>query len=205
MEQRGYTYPLYAKILHLGMAITGVAAFLTGEVAEDGGHSAGYLLHAWLGLSLAAFVLMRVARGCIGPGPLRFSGWSLFSRRQWMLGWQDLRGLLLLQLPKRGMHEGLAGLTQAFGLLLFGWMAATGTGLFVLGDGPVNALFGMTEEIHEVGEALIPLYLALHVGSVIVHSLAGDPIWKRMWKFGTNRRPASTRQAMGDQGVPGTD
>ena len=81
------------------------------------------------------------------------------------------------------MHEGLAGLTQAFGIAIFGWMGATGTGLFLLGGGPEGELFEVVEEIHEVGETLIPLYLALHVGSVLMHSLAGNPIWRRMWTF----------------------
>lgn len=83
-------------------------------------------------------------------------------------------------------REGLSGLTQASGLILFSWMGATGTGLFLLSESQQNTLFEIIEELHEVGEALIPLYLALHVGSVLVHSLAGKSIWQRMWKFKTS-------------------
>lgn len=193
MNTHDYTYPLYARILHVGIAVFGIAAFSTGEFAEDGGNSPGYLLHAYLGLSLATFMILRIARGVAGPGPLRFSGWSPFSRRQWTLAVEDLRSLLHFEVPERGMHEGLAGLTQAFGLLLFAWMAATGTGLFLLVNGPESALLEAVEETHEVGEALIPLYLTLHVGSVIVHAMAGNPIWKRMWTFRTNadERPST--------------
>jgi len=183
MEPQSYTYPLYAKILHVGMAAFGIAAFSTAEFAEDGINSLGYLLHAYLGLSLATFVLLRVIRGIVGSGPLRFSGWSPFTRRQWALASQDLRSLAQFRVPDRGMHEGLAGLTQAFGLLVFGWMALTGTGMFLLAGGPESALLEVVEEVHEIGEALIPLYLTLHVGSVIAHSMSGNPIWKRMWKF----------------------
>jgi len=183
MQTQSYTYPLYAKVLHIGMAAFGIAAFSTGEFAEGGGESLGYLLHAYLGLSLATFILLRSVRGMAGSGPLRFSGWSPFSRRQWALAAQDLRSLRQFEVPERGMHEGLAGLTQAFGLLVFGWMALTGTGMFFLTGGPESALLEAVEEVHEIGEALIPLYLTLHVGSVIVHSMAGNPIWKRMWQF----------------------
>lgn len=183
MDTQSYTYPLYAKVLHIGMAAFGIAAFSTGEFAEGDVNSLGYLLHAYLGLSLATFVSLRVIRGVAGPGPLRFTGWSPFSRRQWAAASQDLRSLVQFKVPDRGMHEGLAGLTQAFGLLVFGWMALTGTGLFILAGGAETALFGVVEEVHEIGEALIPLYLTLHVGSVIAHSMAGNPIWKRMWKF----------------------
>jgi cytochrome b len=188
MANQDYTYPLYAKILHFGMAGFGIVAFLTGELAEDGSNSLGYLLHAYLGLSLAVFVLLRLLRGLIGSGPLRFSDWSPISRHQWKSALQDIRDLLRFRVPERGMHEGLAGLTQAFGIAIFGWMGATGTGLFLLGGGPEGELFEVVEEIHEVGETLIPLYLALHVGSVLMHSLAGNPIWRRMWTFGGKDR-----------------
>ena len=184
MTIQDYSYPWYAKALHFGMAGFCIAAFLTGELAEDGANSLGYLFHAYLGLSLATFVFLRVLRGFIGSGPLRFSDWSPLSRGQWKMAIQDLGSLVRLQVPERGMHEGLAGLTQAFGITVFAWMGATGTGLFLLGGGPESELFEVVEEIHEVGEALIPAYLALHVGSALLHSMAGNPLWRRMWTFG---------------------
>ena len=186
MTEHNYTYPTYAKILHLGLAGFGIAAFLTGEFAEDGNNSFGYLLHAYLGLSLAFFMLLRIIPGLSSSEAMSFSAWSLFSRRQWSFVLQDLRSLLLLRVPERGRHEGLAGLTQAFGLLIFGLMALTGTGLFVLGGGPESGLFEAIEEVHEVGESLIPLYLFLHVGAVILHTIAGNSIWKRMFGFVRN-------------------
>lgn len=190
-----YSYPWYAKVLHLGMAGFGIAAFLTGELAEEGFNSLGYLVHAYLGLSLASFILLRVLHGVIGPGPLRFSDWSPLSRRQWTMAFQDLGSLVRFQVPERGMHEGLAGLTQAFGIAVFALMGATGAGLFFLGGGPESELFELVEEIHEVGEALIPLYLVLHVGSVLLHSLAGNGIWRRMWTFGGRKRLEQAERA----------
>lgn len=188
MTGHNYTYPLLAKILHAGIATFGIAAFLTGENAEGGANSFAYLMHAYLGLSLAAFILLRVIRGAVGSGPLSFSGWSPVSSRQWQLAWEDICSLIRFKVPVRGMHEGIAGLTQAFGLIIFAWMAVTGTGLFLLRGGPESELFEFLEEFHEVGEMLIPLYLLLHVGSVLVHSFAGSPIWQKMWKFRTNTR-----------------
>jgi cytochrome b561 len=85
--------------------------------------------------------------------------------------------------PERDRHQGLAGLTQAFGLLVFLWMSLTGTTLFMLGSGVNSDVFEFVEEIHEVGESLIPLYLALHVGAVLLHTLCGKPIWKKMFNF----------------------
>jgi cytochrome b561 len=183
MSEQNYSYPMYAKILHLGLAGFGIAAFLTGEFAEDGNNSFGYLLHAYLGLSLGLFMLVRFVRGLTTSGAVRPSSWSLFSRRQWTFVFEDLRNLFQLRVPERGKHEGLAGITQAFGLLIFGLMALTGTGLFVLGGGPESGLFETIEEVHELGEALIPLYLFLHVGAVFLHTITGNSVWKRMFSF----------------------
>jgi cytochrome b561 len=183
MTSHEYTYPLYAKALHAGMAIFGITAFLTGEIAENGSNSTGFYIHAYLGLSLTLFVIVRLVSGVSGTGRMGSPSWSPLSTKQWKLASQDVRSLIQLQVPERGMHEGLSGLTQAFGLILFSWMGATGTGLFILNEGQQKTLFEIIEELHEVGEALILLYLALHVGSVLVHSLAGKPIWQRMWKF----------------------
>lgn len=195
MASNDYSYPTYAKILHLGLAVFGITAFLTGEWADNGASSPGYLLHAYLGLSLATAVSLRVLAGFAGPGPMRFSDWSPFSRRQWALAIQDVASLMQFRVPERGMHEGLAGLTQAFGLAIFAWMGASGTGLFLLG-GMESEFFG---KAHEVGEALIPFYLAVHVGSVVVHSLAGKPIWRRMWTFAKK-----TRLARSDESASGS-
>ena len=175
----GYTYPPFARILHLGMALFGIAAYATSELAEEG--TGGYLVHAYLGLSLAAFMLVRIGGGITGRPALAFSGWSPFSARQWSLALDDVRRLIRLDVPERGMHEGLAGLTQFAGIALFAWMGATGTVMFFLGEDSGGDLFEAMEELHEVGESLIPIYLVLHVGSVIVHMLAGHPIWRRMW------------------------
>ncbi len=183
MSEQTYTYPIYAKFIHLGLAAFGIAAFLTGELAEDGATSQGYLLHAYLGLSLTAFILTRIFIGLTSSEALSFKQWSPFSRRQWRLALEDFRTLLRLHVPERDRHQGLAGLTQMFGLAIFAWMALTGTALFILEGGAESELFEFIEEVHEVGESLIPLYLALHVGAVILHTLGGNPVWKKMFKL----------------------
>ena len=180
MTTQNLPYPRWAKVIHLGLALFGITAFLTGELAEHDS-STGYLLHAYLGLSLAAVLLIRVAIGFTASEALSFKDWSPLSRSQWQLAQQDIRAMLKLQLPERDRHQGLAGLVQAFGLLIFSWMALTGTGLFILDGSKESTLFEQIAEVHEVGESLIPLYLALHIGAVILHTLSGNPIWKRMF------------------------
>ncbi|PKI16599.1 cytochrome b/b6 domain-containing protein [Colwellia sp. 12G3] len=176
-----YTYPTYAKLIHLGMAFFGVFAFLTGEFAEDGITSNGYLLHSYLGLSLASVMLIRVAIGFTNASALSFKKWSPFSKQQRQYAIDDFRTLLTFKIPNRERHDGLAGLTQTFGLLIFIWMSVTGTTLFMLGSEGGSNIFEYVEELHEVGESLIPIFLALHVGAVILHTLCGKPIWRKMF------------------------
>ena len=176
-----YTYPAYAKLIHLGMAFFGVFAFITSEFAEDGITSTGYLLHSYLGLSLASIMLLRVTLGFTNSQSLSFKAWSPFSKQQRQYAIEDFRSLFTFKIPKRDRHDGLAGITQAFGLLIFIWMSVTGTALFMLGSENESNIFDFTEELHEVGESLIPIYLALHVGAVILHTLCGKPIWRKMF------------------------
>jgi cytochrome b561 len=183
MNDEKFIYPTYAKLIHLGLAFFGIAAFLTGELAEDGGASIGYLIHSYLGLSLAFIIFIRIFIGFTSTQVLSFKDWSPFSKQQWKFALEDLLTLLSLQVPERRRHQGLAGLTQAFGLLIFFWMALTGTALFILGSGIESEAFEFVEEVHEVGESLIPLYLVLHIGGVIFHTLCGKPIWKKMFSY----------------------
>jgi cytochrome b561 len=169
-----YSYPTYAKLIHLGMAVFGVFAFITGELAEDGITSSGYTLHSYLGLSLASIILIRVAMGFTHSPALSFKAWSPFSKQQRQYVIDDFRSFLTLKIPKRDRHDGLAGFTQAFGLLVFIWMSVTGTILFMLGSESKSNLFEYVVELHEVGESLIPLFLAIHVGAVILHILCGN-------------------------------
>ncbi len=178
-----YEYPTYAKLIHLGLAVFGITAYLTSEFADDDVTSIGYLLHSYLGLSVAAIIILRLVVGVTTQGTLSFKNWSPFSMKQWRLSLDDFRSLLSLKIPERNSHQGLSGVTQAFGLLIFTWMSLTGITLFMLGSDAESKAFEFIEEIHEVGETLIPLYLFLHVGAVALYMLSGKPIWKKMFKF----------------------
>lgn len=183
MNASNYSYSILDKIIHIGLAIFGITAYLTAEGAEHSDGGFGYQLHAYLGLALMAIILLRIFRGYTGSADMRFSSWSPFSKSQWARAIKDAKNLVLLKMPERGMHEGLAGLLQAFGLVIFAWMGATGTVLYFIDESMNGMLYEIFEEAHEVGESLIPLFLILHVGAVIAHTLTGYPVWKRMWSF----------------------
>lgn len=183
MNASNYSYTLPAKIIHMGLAIFGIIAYLTAEGAEHSDGGFGYQLHAYLGLTLMAFIILRILHAYTGTTEIRLSSWSLFSKSQWTQSIEDVKSLLQIKIPERGIHEGLAGLVQAFGLTIFAWMGATGTALYFIDESMNGTLYEIFEETHEVGESLIPLFLILHVGAVIVHTLSGKPNWLRMWSF----------------------
>jgi cytochrome b561 len=176
-------YSKSAKLIHLGLAAFGIAAFLTGELAEGDAASTGYLLHSYLGLSLAAVMLTRLIAGMSNSEHLGFRHWHLFGKVQFQQLAADISDLLHWRIPEGTRHGGLAGLVQALGLMIFSWMSITGTGMYFINEATRHDLFEVVEEAHEIGAGLIPVYLLLHVGAVALHSLVGKPVWQHMFRF----------------------
>lgn len=74
-------------------------------------------------------------------------------------------------------------MVQFFGILVFSWLALSGTVTALLidpGSRAGGALHSLME-VHEAGAVLIPIYLCLHAGAVIAHSLSGDHVWKEIF------------------------
>lgn len=173
------------RLLHLGLTVFGVAAWLTGDWADSykQAEHLGFDVHRWTGIGLSACLALRLVYGLIGPREIRFSQWLPYTPERLRLAWRDILDLLQGRLPQRPSHEGLSGLVQAYGLAVFGWMAITGSLLFFLlepgrkAEAPLKWLL----EVHEVGESLIPIYLAIHVAAVLVHAVLGHDVWRRMF------------------------
>jgi len=178
-------FDLFTRLIHLVLIVLGIIAWLTGEIAEDyeEGVDWGYTVHSWAGLGVALFILLRVIYGVVGPDLVRFTSWVPYTRERLIQVWEDLLTLLRFKLPDRPAHVGLSGLVQAFGLLLFFWMALTGSVLFfyIEPGTETSGLLHLVEELHEVGEDLIPVYLVLHVGAVILHTMLDRSFIKRMF------------------------
>lgn len=181
-QQIRYSWP--TRLVHLGLAVFGISAYFTADAAHGASDSPGYLWHAYLGLAVSAFVLIRLARGFAGPGSMRFGSWAPWSRGQLAMALDDLKMLFRLKLPERSFHAGFAGLAQFFGLLLFAWMSATGIVMYFVDGATGGELFEIAEEMHEIGEYLVPIYLILHVGGVVLHALNGTHLWRRMFGVG---------------------
>ena len=170
-----------SRLIPLVLALSGVAAVATGDFAD--GSRFGFGVHAWIGIAFAVAIGLRVLWGFTGPREMRFATWVPHNRAQLQPAWDDVLGLLHLRLPQRPLHGGIAGVIQALGLAVFAWMAVTGVPLFFLVEpgGRAAGLVKVVEELHEAGEGLVYAYLALHVGAVVLHALAGDSSWRAMF------------------------
>jgi cytochrome b len=183
---------IVSRVLHLALVVFGLIAWLTGDLADDyeRGASLGFTIHKWLGIGASAAVGLRLAWGVAGPRSARFSSWLPVTRDRLRLVVEDLQTLLRFRIPERAPHQGVAGVVQSIGLLIFTWVAATGSVLFFVLEPGVQTShwLDLVRELHETGEALIPAFLAVHVGATIAHALAGDERWRIMFFLSSARR-----------------
>jgi cytochrome b len=175
----------FVILVHLGIFIAGIAAWLSGDLADDYKRLAhpGFTLHSWVGMGVVYFIFLRLVWGLVGPQNVRFSQWVPFTRQRLARVGEDIRGLLRFQMPERRTHEGLSGLVQTFGLLAFLFMSVSGSFLFFsLEPGQkARGLAHAVKEVHEAGVLLIPLFLFIHTGAVVLHALRGRHLWRRMF------------------------
>ena len=166
---RDQPYDAGSRLIHLSLALLGIAAVTSGQFAGDyfNRPHLGFDLHRWLGLAAGCALLVRLVWGIAGPAAIRFSRWF-------------------------ETHERLAGAIQAIGLAAFAWMGVTGALLFAFLDPAVRSpdWLRAVKELHEGGEAVVLAYLALHIGATIAHAIAGRPVWRRMFSLrgGQERR-----------------
>ncbi|MGH8292289.1 MAG: cytochrome b/b6 domain-containing protein [Gammaproteobacteria bacterium] len=175
--------------LHFGLAVFGVWAWLIGSgwIGEGAGDYKRadhfwYTQHMWVGIIFTAFLLARILWGIVGPANARFVNWVPWTWARFKLVLEDLGTLLHLRVPVRHTREGLSGLVQALGLLVFLWLGLTGLiNAFTITPGErLTGWAHEVKELHEIGDILVPAYLILHVGGTLVHSFRGQHVWKKM-------------------------
>jgi cytochrome b len=171
-----------AKLIHLGLILFGISAWATGFLADDYkrvGHL-GFSVHSWLGIGFSFFLILRLIYGFCGPDDYKFSKWVPYTKERLRAVFEDLASLLKFKLPERPVHVGLSGLVQTCGLAAFAWMSLTGSLMFfyLMPGHKTKGVLHTVKEMHEAAIWLIPIYLVIHVGAVLLHALAGDDRWR---------------------------
>jgi cytochrome b len=176
---------IFTRIIHLELMTCGILAWLVSGWAGEytSAKHLGFTIHSWLGMGLASFIALRLIYGLVGPASARFNQWVPYTKERLLLVREDVMTLLRFHLPDRPNHMGVAGLVQTFGLLTFTWMAVTGSLMFfyLVPRQKSGNFLQFIMEIHEIGEGLIPVFLALHIGAVLLHALGGRHIWRKMF------------------------
>jgi len=172
------------RFLHLGLACLGLLAWGTGWLADDYKelHHGGFTIHGWIGIGTAVFLGLRLLYGIVGPRPARFWNWVPVRPGRVRLALEDLRGLLRLQLPDREPRQGLAAVVESLGLIIFLFLSGTGIALYLYLEPGLKARGTMhfIKELHEAGGVLLPFFIGVHAGAVLLHALAGKHLWRRM-------------------------
>lgn len=178
-------YDPLLRSLHWGMVGTVVVLIATSQLAElfeDGPvEDALWQGHILAGYGLIAVLAARLLWALVGP---EAAGW----RDLWHPGaW---RGMLALRWPARRLgHDAAAslGYLLAYGLLIL--MAVTGLGLagVEFGAGPLGTWLDgarsvgeWLEEPHEVGFALLLVFIGLHLGALVFHQWRGERVAQSM-------------------------
>ncbi len=181
----------FTILLHLGLMIFGVLAWLSGDWAGDYKRVShlGFMVHKMLGMGTAMFVAARLFHGFCGPEPARFATWVPYTPERLQLVWEDLRSLCTLKLPERAPHQGLAALWESFGLAVFTWMSVAGLSmfLFLIPGQRAHGAIRLVKELHEFGKWLVPIFLGVHVSAVLLHALAGDHRWRIIFFLKDNK------------------
>ncbi|MDH3347618.1 MAG: cytochrome b/b6 domain-containing protein [Desulfobulbaceae bacterium] len=172
----------FIRVWHLVIIILCLVAWLTGDMANDYKkiEYSGFIYHGLAGMAFTFALSLYIGYGIVGPKPLRFTQWFPFTNERMQKTKADLVDLIRFKLPEHERRQGVAGLVQYLGMVVFFWIAITGTLLYVFiepGSKTKGLLHGV-KEAHEIGEILIPLYLGLHIGAVIAHSLTGNNVWR---------------------------
>ena len=178
-------YPASLKVVHLGLATLCLVAWGTAQFAGDYKNAVhvGFSIHEIVGVAFTVVLATRILMGLLGPEAGQFSAWFPFGIRNLRRVNEDLSNFARLRFPERAPHEGIAGVVQFLGLCAFLFIAITGT-IMVLYLAPGTRATGWlhtVKEVHEGAQILIPVYLGLHVGGALLHSLLGQDLWREMF------------------------
>ncbi|OHC71359.1 MAG: hypothetical protein A2045_17090 [Rhodocyclales bacterium GWA2_65_20] len=170
-----HAYDPLLRLIHAWNALAILSLVVTAQIAEAVEHGpwepAVWRLHIQFGYAMTGGLVARLLWGCVGPDTARWP--DLWHPRAWLA---MLRGRL--QFPPRLGHDVRA--SAAFLVLYAVLLAMTGTGLALAAIehnmGPLTPSLGddtglkhFFKEPHEVGFALVLIFIGLHLGALAFH------------------------------------
>ncbi|MCI5223379.1 MAG: hypothetical protein D3924_12070 [Candidatus Electrothrix sp. AR4] len=172
MQSVDYRNNEYAKFIVIAVDETEAHRHKSGQI--------GFITHGCLGTML--FFSLCIYFG-YGIHQSRFLRCFPLTQKRLRQTRDDLVVLAQFGIPKYRRHQGLNGLIHFLGLLVLCWYSASGAVIYFFiepgGCIPIRAL--AIQEAHEKGYLLIPIYLGLHLGGVILHALNGKHLWKEIF------------------------
>lgn len=123
----------FVRVWHLFALILCFVALASGDLADDYEKMKyfGFLVHGWAGLGFSFALCCYLVYGLAGPRQAWFFKRPPFNRKQFGQALTELKGLARLRLPDHRNKQGLVGLLQYIGILIFGWQALTGCILYL--------------------------------------------------------------------------
>lgn len=184
-------HDVVVRALHLALVLLCLAAWGSAQFADDYKNTAhlGSSVHKWIGIGFAIAISLRTLYGLFGPHEARFAAWFPFSAFNLRLAGQDILQLVCFRDPEREPHQGFAGLLQGLGMVVFLAIAAMGVvmALYLAPGSRATGWLHDVKKVHEVAQQIIPVYLLLHVGGVVMHALFGQSLWRSMFFVGPRR------------------
>jgi len=185
--------PFLVKIVHGLIALSvahqlGVSEFMSPPWEDHGGalESSLYHLHETVGLSITVLIAIfsaqqyrrqRSTESALFPWTDAGARSALFVQLRRLL-----RGLARMSLPLAAETSRVAAAIQGLGLLAVGFMATSGTAIWISSGRP--ELAESWAELHETGAVLVWAYVAGHAGMALLHELRGEQLLKRIFGNG---------------------
>ena len=178
------------RALHLSLLVIVVSQLLTSQVMERPfpGEEPGwpFLLHEWIGLAgvgvITLFWLWSLARNSPETPLSRLIPW--FSPKRLADIVAEIGGfagdVLVLRMPSFEL-DAIASAVHGLGLMLASFLALSGAAWYFVFAGTPNAKTVMG--LHSLAGNLMWVYLIGHASMAILHQLAGDQVFSRMFWF----------------------
>jgi hypothetical protein len=163
------------------------------EIQKDEKEQVSFLIHGCIGTILFFSLCFYFAYGIHQS---HFFKCFPFTRQKLRQSGNDIIALVRFKEPEYRRYQGVSGLIHFFGILVLCWFSVSGIIMqyFIEPDSCVPMRVLKLQEMHIKGKFLIPIYLGLHLGTVILYALSGNHLWKEIFQWKSCFKKNSSEQ-----------